>query len=165
MHLEEKNLQVAMKQGTFEYDIHIEQEPRKIIDFLVSHTNHPRFHPLIVAVREITPPPPGILRRFMITDQLAWGPIRFKVTYRADVLKATGTEMLTEAYQSPGTHVTNHSTFTAEGRGTRLHEIITLKAPDLLFNYAFEQARSSHRHLLDRLKQVLEAGEPGFAKP
>ena len=147
-----------MKQGTFEHEIYIEAEPKKIVDFLVEHTNHPRFHPLIVAVKEITPPPPGILRRFMITDQLIWGPFHFKITYRADVLKVTENEMLTEAYQSPGTYVTNHSTFTAEGKGTRLHEDITLKAPDILFNYAFEQARSSHGALVEHLKQVIEAG-------
>jgi hypothetical protein len=146
-----------MRQGTFEYEVFIEAAPKRIVDFLVEHTNHPRFHPLIVAVREVTPPPPGILRRFMITDQLIWGLIHFKVTYRADVLRVTDTEMLTEAYQSPGTYITNHSTFTAEGRGTRLHETITLKAPDLLFNYAFEQARSSHGDLVRQLKQVIEA--------
>jgi hypothetical protein len=146
-----------MRQGTFEYEIFIEAEPERIIDFLVDHTNHPRFHPLIVAVKEVTPPPPGILRRFMITDQLIWGPLHFKTTYRADVLKVTHTEMLTEAYQSPGTYVSNHSTFTAEGKGTRLHETITLKASDLLFNYAFGQARSSHGDLVRQLKQVIEA--------
>ncbi|MBI1793920.1 MAG: SRPBCC family protein [Chloroflexi bacterium] len=145
-----------MKQGTFEHEIFIEAEPKKIVDFLVEHTNHPRFHPLIMAVKETIPPPPGVLRRFMITDQLVWGPFHFKITYRADVLKATANEMLTEAYQSPGTYVTNHSTFMAEGKGSRLHETITLKAPNLLFNYAFEQARSSHAELVAQLKQVLE---------
>jgi hypothetical protein len=149
-----------MRQGTFEYEIYIEAEPKRIIDFLVDHANHPRFHPLIVAVKEVTPPPPGILRRFMITDQLTWGPLHFKITYRADVLKVTHNEMLTEAHQSPATYVSNHSTFTAEGKGTRLHETITLKAPDLLFNYAFEQARSSHGGLVRQLKQVIESAGP-----
>src|SRR5262245_59033918 len=102
-----------MKQGTFEYDIHIEAEPRQIIDFLVEHTNHPRFHPLIIAVKEVKPPPPGVLRRFLITDQLVWGRLHFKVTYRADVVRVTDTEMWTEAFQSPRTYVSNHITFTS----------------------------------------------------
>ena len=99
-----------MKQGTFEHEIYIEAKPKDVITFLIEHTNHPRFHPLIVAVKEITAPQ-GILRRFMITDQLVWGPLHFKVKYRADVIQATDNEMLTEAYQFPETYVTNHSTF------------------------------------------------------
>jgi len=74
------------------------------------------------------------------------------------VIRVSENEMLTEAYQSPGTYVTNLSTFTADGTGTRMHEHVTLKAPDLLFNYAFEQARSSHAGLVEHIKQVVEAG-------
>ena len=37
-----------------------------------------------------------------------------------------------------------------------LHETITLKAPDLLFGYAFGQARSAHREMLERIKRYLE---------
>jgi hypothetical protein len=147
-----------MKQGTFEHEIYIEAKPKDIVSFLVEHTNHPRFHPLIVAVKEVAAPQ-GILRRFMITDQLIWGPLHFKVTYRADVLKATDNEMLTEAFQSPGTYVTNHSTFSAQGTGTLMHETITLKSPDLLFNYAFNQAKSSHGELVEGLKKVIESNK------
>ena len=145
-----------MKQGTFEHEIYIAAKPKDIVAFLVEHTNHPRFHPLIIAVKEV-PAPQNILRRFMITDQLVWGPIHFKINYRADVLEATDNEMLTEAYQSPNTYVTNHSTFTAQGTGTLMHETITLKAPDLLFNYAFGQAKSSHGELVEELKKVIES--------
>ncbi|HEY9153239.1 MAG TPA: SRPBCC family protein [Anaerolineales bacterium] len=147
-----------MKQGTFEHEIYIEAKPKEIVTFLVEHTNHPRFHPLIVAVKEV-PAPPGILRRFIITDQLVWGPFHLRINYRADVIKATDNEMLTEAYQSPNTYVTNHSTFIAQGTGTWMHETITLKAPDLLFNYAFGQAKSSHGALVEGLKKVFESNK------
>ncbi len=147
-----------MKQGTFEHEIYIEAKPKDVVAFLVEHTNHPRFHPLIVAVKEVAAPP-NVLRRFMITDQLIWGPFHFKINYRADVLKATDNEMLTEAYQSPGTYVTNHSTFTAQGTGTLMHETITLKAPNLLFGYAFQQAKLSHGELVQGLKKVIESNK------
>ena len=61
-----------MKQGTFEHEIYIEAKPKDIVSFLVEHTNHPRFHPLIIDVKEVAAPQ-GVLRRFMITDQLIWG--------------------------------------------------------------------------------------------
>ncbi|HVN15548.1 MAG TPA: SRPBCC family protein [Anaerolineales bacterium] len=145
-----------MKQGTFENEVFIQAKPDQIIPFLVDHRNHVRFHPLITAVDEV-PPPAGALRRFFITDQLIWGPFHFKIKYRADVIRTTENEMLTEAYQSPGTYITNHSTFMAEGNGTRMHETITLKAPNLLFGYAFSQAKSAHGALVQRVKQVIEA--------
>ncbi|MGA7193445.1 MAG: hypothetical protein WBW94_07405 [Anaerolineales bacterium] len=147
-----------MKQGTFEHEIYIEAKPQDIVSFLVEHTNHPRFHPLIIDVKEVAAPQ-GVLRRFMITDQLIWGPLHFKINYRADVLKATDNEMLTEAFQSPETYVTNHSTFTVQGTGTLMHETITLKSPDLLFNYAFNQAKSSHGELVEGLKKVIESNK------
>jgi hypothetical protein len=148
------------RQGTFEHEVFIRAPAARILEFLVDHTNHPKFHPLIVAVQEVPAPPPA-LRRFLITDRLIWGPFHFKVTYRADVLRAGGGEMLTEAFQSPGTYVTNHSTFTAQADGTRLHETITLRAPDLLFGYAFNQARTSHAELMNGLKKVLESPGAG----
>ena len=67
--------------------------------------------------------------------------------------------MLTEAFQSPETYVTNHSTFTVQGTGTLMHETITLKSPDLLFNYAFNQAKSSHGELVEGLKKVIESNK------
>jgi hypothetical protein len=144
-----------MREGSFEHEAHIEVAPQVLSDFLVEHRNHPRFHPLIVSVREV-PPPAGVLRRFLLTDRLLLGPLHFKITYRADVLKAGPDEMLTEAFQSPGTYVTNRTTFQPEGTGTRLHETITLRAPDLLFNYAFSQARAAHTRLVANLKRVME---------
>jgi len=43
-----------------------------------------QLHPLIVAVRE-RPPAAGALRSYAITDRLAWGPLRFRIGYQADV--------------------------------------------------------------------------------
>jgi hypothetical protein len=45
-----------MKQGTFVHEIYIEAKPKEIVAFLVEHTNHRRFHPLIVAVKEVAAP-------------------------------------------------------------------------------------------------------------
>jgi len=146
-----------MKQGSFEHEIYIEAAPKKISDFLADLNNQGRIHPLIINVREEKPAPAGILRRYFITDQLVWGPFHFKITYRADVFKVSEAEMLTEAYQSPGTYITNLTTFTAEGTGTRLHETVTLKSPDLLFGYAFAQADTSHAELVKKIKRTIEA--------
>jgi hypothetical protein len=41
--------------------------------------------------------------------------------------------------------------------GVYLHETITMEAPDLLFDYAFRQAKSAHEELLKRIKDFVES--------
>lgn len=145
-----------MKQGTFSYNVYIAAPPARVIPFLADLRNQSKFHPLIIKIEE-APAPEGILCRYLITDRLQFGPFRFKIVYRADVLRVNDTEILTEAYQSPQTYVTNLSTCLPEGTGTRFTETITLKAPDLLFGYAFQQARAAHAELVQQIKRGIES--------
>ncbi len=149
-----------MKQGTFSYDVFIAAPPEVVIPFLADLRNQSKFHPLIVNIEE-APAPEGVLRRYLITDQLPLGPFRFKIVYRADVLRVTEREVLTEAYQSPQTYVTNQTTCVPEGTGTRFTETVTLKSPDLLFGYAFSQAKSAHAELVQKIKRGIEAEQTG----
>ena len=97
------------------------------------------------------------MKRYFITDQLQWGPFRFKIKYQADILSITEDTVHTEAYQAPGTYITNLTKVTPEKNGAHLHETITLKAPNLLFGYAFTQAQTAHREMLKRIKDFLES--------
>jgi hypothetical protein len=38
-----------------------------------------------------------------------------------------------------------------------LHETIIMKAPDLLFGYAFKQAQAAHEELLKRIRDFVES--------
>lgn len=62
----------------------------------------------------------------------------------------------TEAYQSPGTYITNITKVTPQDNGVRLHETITMKAPALLFGYAFVQAQTAYEEMLKRIKKFVE---------
>ena len=144
-----------MKEGSFELEIHIDREPKDVLALVSNYNLHPAIHPLILSVKQIDAPP-GIVGRYMITDQLRIGPIGFKIQYRADIVRVTDQEVYTEAYQSPGTHIHNLTQVTPETGGALLKEKITVKAPDLLFGYAFNQARSAHKEMLARIKHFLE---------
>lgn len=126
-----------------------------MLALIADYRQHHLIHPLIVKV-EPGEAPPGILRRYFITDQLQWGPFRFKIAYRADILEIGQGRVHTQAFQSPGTTVDNQTRIVPEGDGARLTETITLRAPDLLFGYAFEQARAAHQAMLGRIKVFLE---------
>jgi hypothetical protein len=144
-----------MKQGTFEKEILIKADPETVINLIADYSQHHKIHPLIVKVERATEAPEGV-KRYYITDRLQWGPFKFKIKYRADILSVTHNTCHTEAYQSPGTYVTNITKITPAGDGVSLHETITLSAPNLLFNYAFKQAKVAHGEMLQRIKTFVE---------
>lgn len=145
-----------MKQGTFEKQIFIQAEAKKVLAVVSEFSQHHKVHPLIVKVERATAPA-GVLQRYLITDQLQWGPFKFKIKYRADILSITEDTVHTEAYQSPNTFVDNVTQVTPAQNGVVLHETVTLKAPDLLFGYAFQQAQTAHEEMLKRIKGFIEA--------
>lgn len=144
-----------MKQDSFSYEITARCSPEKALKMLSEFSQHSAIHPLIIHVEQI-PAPAGVVRRYLITDQLKWGPFTFKIRYRADILHLTEAEILTEAYQSPGTTIINRTILTPRGEYTHTHVDITLKAPDLLFGYAFSQAQQAHFEMAGRIKTALE---------
>lgn len=144
-----------MKTGTFTYDIFARCPRERAHQMLSEFSQHSQIHPLIVKV-ESAPPPPGALRRYWITDRLKWGFLTFRIRYRADILRVSDEEILTEAYQSPQTTVRNQTTLSESGGQTHIHVQMTLTAPNLLFGYAFSQAQSAHLEMAQRIKNALE---------
>ena len=144
-----------MKQGTFEKEIFIQSDAQTVINVIADYSNHHKIHPLIIKVERAKEEPAGV-RRYFITDSLQWGPFKFKIKYRADIIAVTEDTVHTEAFQSPGTYITNVTKVTPKDNGVLLHETITMKAPDLLFGYAFSQAEPAHAEMLKRIKQFVE---------
>ncbi len=145
-----------MKRGNFTCETFIKAPREKVVELATSFEHHDTLHPLIVKVEEIPAEPP-VLRRFLITDQLAMGPFRFKIRYRADILKFTPDETHTEAWQSPGVHIISHMSFSEEDGETRLREEYTIEAPNLLFGYIYKQAKAAHINLLARIEDAAES--------
>ncbi len=143
-----------MKQDSFTYEITARCEAQKAVRLLSEFSQHSELHPLIVKVEQVEAPQ-GILRRYFITDQLKWGPFAFKIRYRADILRVSESEILTEAFQSPNTTVTNQTTLTRQGDELHIRVKITMQAPDLLFAYAFVQARTAHLEMAGRIQKAL----------
>jgi hypothetical protein len=144
-----------MKQGTFEKEIYIQANAATVIQAIADYSQHTKIHPLIVKVERARDEPSGV-KRYFITDSLQWGPFKFRIKYRADIIAVTEDTVHTEAYQSPGTFITNLTKVTPQGKGVLLHETISMKAPRLLFGYAFQQAQSAHEEMLKRIKAFVE---------
>lgn len=144
-----------MKQGIFEKQIFIQSNVETVVGIVANYNQHHKIHPLIEKVEQAKESPAGV-QRFFITDRLQWGPFKFKIKYRADIIAVTKDTVHTEAYQAPGTYVTNITKVTPNQNGVTLHETVTLKAPDLLFGYAFQQAQTAHEEMLKRIKYFIE---------
>jgi len=137
-----------MREGTFRYAASARCDQAEAARRLAT-LDQSDLHPLIVAVREL-PPTAGALRSYAITDRLAWGPLRFRIGYQADVLTATPDEVVTVARQWPRTTVRNHTRLRTADGVVHIEVDITLRAPSPLFGYAFRQARAAHLLLAER---------------
>ncbi|WBB67045.1 SRPBCC family protein [Micromonospora sp. WMMD812] len=145
-----------LRRDSFSYTVQARCRAAEAAALLGDLSRQGELHPLIVGVREL-PPRPGARASYAITDRLAAGPVRFPVTYRADVLISTDDEVVTVARQWPATTVRNHTRLRAEPGGLlRIEVEITLSAPAPLFGYAFRQARAAHLALATRLGAVLD---------
>src|ERR1051326_315977 len=150
-----RSIIICMKQGSFEKESFIQSDAQTVINTIADYSQHHKIHPLIQKVERAKEEPANI-RRYFITDSLQWGPFKFKIKYQADIIAVTEDTVHTEAYQSPQTYVTNVTKVTPKDNGILLHETITMKAPNLLFGYAFQQAEAAHEEMLQRIKKYVE---------
>ena len=81
-------------------------------------------------------------------------PIAF--TYRVDMTVTTDGKILSNAYQSPGIHLSNTTWCEPAGNGTRLREHLEITAPLLLMKVTSHGAASSHKAMFEKFKQLAE---------
>ena len=145
-----------MRTGTWDYSIDVAATPAKAHALLSDVTRQGELHPLITKVVEL-PPAEGALRSYAVTDALKVGPIPFRITYLADTLSISDTEIVTVARQKPRTTVRNRTTLTPTATGVRVDVVVELTAPSALYAYAFKAGRAAHLELAGRIRAVLES--------
>ncbi|MFI5844310.1 SRPBCC family protein [Catenuloplanes sp. NPDC051500] len=146
-----------MRTGDFHYTASPQCTPVEAMALLADLTRQGELHPLIIAVVRETARP-GALRSYTITDAMRLGPLRFRITYQADILRQDDSTLETVARQSPNVTVRNLTTVSPDGDSTRIACHVTLTAPTPLFGYAFGQARRAHTELAARIEKRLSPG-------
>jgi hypothetical protein len=132
--------------------------PEAAMALLSDITRQGELHPLISQVEEL-PPVDGALRSYAVTDNLRLGPVRFRITYHADTLSISGSEIVTVARQRPRTTIRNRTTIVPTAEGVHVHVDVTLTTPTPLFSYAFREGRKAHLQLAGRIRDVLESSQ------
>jgi len=144
-----------MKTKTFKKEIFIQSDTVTVIGLIADYSQYPKIHPLIIKAERAKDEPAGV-KRYFITGSLKWGPFKFKTRYRADIISVADDTVYTNVYRPPGTFVTNLTRITPQGSGILLYETITMRAPDMLFEYAFQKTKVTHAYMLERIKGFIE---------
>ena len=144
-----------MKTRTFEKDTFIQSDAATVIDVIVDYRQLPKIHPRIIKVEQ-TSHAPAVVKRYIITNSVKWGPFKFNTRHRTDIISITEDAVHIKTYQPPWTFITNLARVTPQGSGVLLHETITMRAPDMLFEYVFQRAKAAHAEMLERIKRFVE---------
>jgi hypothetical protein len=146
----------GVRTGGWCYDIDARATPAAALALLSDIHQQGELHPLIVHVEDL-PPVAGALRSYAITDTLKLGPVPFRITYHADTLSITDSEIVTVAHQRPRTTIRNRTTIMPTEAGVHIHVDVELTAPALVHPYAVREGRAAHLALADRIRTVLES--------
>jgi hypothetical protein len=144
--------------GSFHYDIRARCRIEEAVALIADVPRLASRHPLAVRTDEL-PASPGALRTTAVTSRLRLGPLRWSITYRADLVTRTEDRVVTVAHQRPRTTLVNDSRFTMEPDGiSHISVDISYDSPWPIFRYGFQQAQRAHHGLAEGLKELLESG-------
>ena len=144
-----------MTQKSFEHEIFIRSDVRTVLQAVTDMKQSLSIHPLIIKVDEV-PPSDGALKRYIITDSLKWGPFKFKLKYRVDVIEVAENHARLIAIPSSWMKIESLMQVSPREDGVTLKESYVMHAPALVFDYSFKQAQESHRISFQNLKAFLE---------
>ncbi|MBA2952561.1 SRPBCC family protein [Nocardioides sp. MAH-18] len=124
--------------------------PDAVRDLYVDLDSLQVVHPLIVSVTELsrTDVPGGYRQSYRVVDRMRWGPITFRITYRAQWDVHDHGDVEFEAVQSPGVRLRGTVTFAPTATGTQVSERLHIAAPRLLAGYTAREAVKAHAGML-----------------
>ena len=146
-----------MATARFEQTLEIGAAPEAVHALLCDLERLRVLHPLIESIRELEPRPEAPrARRYRVVDRFAFGPLRFRSAYVAELRAVSATEVEGRAWQSPGIALVSTYHLAPCAAGTRLVETTELRAPWPLLGFARRQGEAAHRRMLANAKRHLE---------
>ncbi len=152
-----------MAQTLFEQNILI-AAPQAIVQEHLAKlmTDVTEMHPFVVWTRHVqtTDAPDGTkIDHYLVHDRMKLGPFNLAFTYKVDMnVTATG-QLVSNAYQSPGIHLSNHTWCEPEDAGTRICERIEITAPRWLMKTTYDGAAKAHKEMFANLKARIEQAQ------
>lgn len=145
-----------MRQGEYRYSIDVTCRADHAVALFADIPRLVSVHPLVIGTREL-PTAPDALHSYAVTDRLALGPLRFRITCRADVLEADDRHVSTRARQRPSTTLLSRTQVTDAGDGvTHIDVTVTVATFSLLFPDTLRTAQAAHLRMAEGAKKLLE---------
>ncbi len=152
-----------MAHTTFEQSILI-AAPQAAVRNELAHlmTNVSELHPFVVWTRLVkteTAPDGSKIEYYQVRDRMKLGPFTIAFTYRVDMNVTPGGQLISNAYQSPGIHLYNQTSFQETDGGTLVSEHIDITAPGWLLKTTYDGAAVSHKEMFAKLKEKIEQAQ------
>lgn len=149
-----------MAHTTFEQSLFI-AAPQEAVRTELAHlmTNVAELHPFVIWTRLIkteTASDGSKVDYYQVRDRMKLGPFTIAFTYSVDMNVSPDGQLISNAYQSPGIHLYNQTSFESASGGTLVREHIDITAPALLLKTTYEGAAISHKEMFARLKEKIE---------
>jgi len=104
------------------------------------------------------------LRSYQVAGTLRWGPVRIPVRHHVDVISVSDLEVVLATRQWPRTTLWITSQFQVDGDRVHVAVTVVMRAPSLLFPFAYRTGKAAHLRLAERVRMALE-GEGGEGLP
>lgn len=151
-----------MAHTTFDQDVFIAASPAVVQEYLTQlMTNISGMQPFVIwsrHVRTTTTSDGERVDHYRVREHVKLGLVVLPITVKVDMCVTTTGRLVSNAYQSPGIHLHNHTWCEPEGRGTRVCEHIEITAPRLLLKTTYSGAASAHKEMFARFKARVEQG-------
>lgn len=148
-----------MREGTWNYTVTVRCTLADAVSLMSDVEQLGRIHPLVTKVVPL-PTAPRAMRTYAVTDRLRWGPVRVPITYQVNLISVSELEVVTAARQRPHTSLWVTAQFQEEGDKVHIAVTVVVRAPTLLFPYAYRTGKAAHLQLAERIRSVLEGGAP-----
>jgi hypothetical protein len=149
-----------MAHTTFDQDMFIAASLAVVQEQLVQlMTNISGLQPFVVWSRHVqttTTADGESVDHYRVREHVKLGLFVFPITVKVDTCVTTSKRLVSNAYQSPGIHLYNHTWCEPESAGTRVYEHIEITAPRLLLKTTYEGAAFAHKEMFSRLKERIE---------
>lgn len=149
-----------MAHTTFDQDIFIAASPAVVQEQLTQlMRNISGMQPFVIwsrHVRTTTAADGERVDHYRVREHVKLGRAVLPITVKVDMCVTTTGRLVSNAYQSPGIHLYNHTWCEPEGRGTRVREHIEISAPRLLLKTTYDGAAHAHKEMFARLKARIE---------
>jgi hypothetical protein len=149
-----------MAHTTFDREMFIAASPAVVQEQLAQlMTNISGMQPFVAWSRHVqttTTADGESVDHYRVREHVKLGRFVLPITVKVDMCVTTTGRLVSNAYQSPGIHLYNHTWCEPEGAGTRVYEHIEITAPRLLLKTTYHGAASAHQEMFARLKERIE---------